>query len=292
MNDAAREECHVRDFPISGPLPGGARPLSHRRYRSATRSCHPQRHVAYALLALPAAGDAASHRREGTTLYGIVQGFELEGLVHPAQGVQDACTLGTVFAVIAVTYDDFAERFQVLAEVGATAVVLEADYLACLADLGGLDADQHVPYQALLVSHPWLRVQVEDADSRELLALGRLIIVAHELVATAHPEDHAAILNDSPQIRALGAREVFCEQRLFPVLAAAEEEEVAAGRPYPLREANVDDLHGNAAPLAALLDGDDVSSVAVEVHHVGVKVVDGEPDPSHGITPFVFVAPP
>jgi len=38
---------------------------------------------------LLAAGDAASHRREGTTLHGIVQGFELEGLVHPAQGIQD-----------------------------------------------------------------------------------------------------------------------------------------------------------------------------------------------------------
>ena len=66
--------------------------------------------------------------------------------------------------------------------------------------------------------------------------------MAHELVATAHPEDHAAVLHDSPQVRTLGAREVFCEQGLFPVLAAAEEEEVAAGRLYPLSEANVDDL--------------------------------------------------
>src|ERR671910_637867 len=198
-----------------------------------------------------------------------------------AVGVQPACTLGTVFTVIAVTHDDLAERIQILAEVGATAVVLEADYLACLAGLGRLNADQHVPDQALLVSLPGLRVQVEDAYTRELLAFGRLVSVAHELIATAHPEDHTAVLHNGSQVRALGAREIFCEQRLFPVLAAPKEEEVAAGRLYPLSEANVDDFHGNTAPLATLLDGDDVSPVAVKVHHVRVQVVNGQLDPSH-----------
>jgi hypothetical protein len=58
-----------------------------------------------------------------------------------------------------------------------------------------------------------------------------------------------------------------------------------------LPEPNVHYLHGDAAPLAALLDGDDVPPVAVEVHHVRVQVVDGQPGSSHGITPFAFVAP-
>src|SRR5215204_4271536 len=263
------------------------------------------------LLTLPPAGHAAGHRREGATLHRVVQEFELEALIHPAQDVQDelirepgvlgkegavqvgavgvqpACTLGTVFAVIAVTHNHIAERFQVLAKVCATAMILEADYLACLAGLGRLNADQHVPDQALLVSLPGLRVQVEDAYAGELLAFGRLVRVAHELVATAHPEDYNAILHDSPQVPAFGAREIFCEQRLFPVLAAAKEEEITAGRTYLHPETNVNDLHGNAPPLAALLDGDNISPVTVQVHHVGVKVVDGEFGPSHGITPFV-----
>src|SRR5918998_3422673 len=199
-----------------------------------------------------------------------------------AVGVQPARPLGAVFTVVAVTHHDLGERFHVFAEVGATAMVLEADDLALLTGLGCSYPNQHVPDQALLVSLPGLRVQVEDADAGELLALGRLIEVAHELVATAHPEDHAAVLHDSPQVRALGSREGFGEQRLFPVLAAPKEEEVAAGRSYPLPEANVDDLHGNAAPLAALLDGDNVSPIAIEVHHVGVEVVDGEHVPPFG----------
>src|ERR671912_896846 len=198
-----------------------------------------------------------------------------------AVGVQPARPLGAVFTIVAVTHNDHAERFHVLAEVGATAVVLEADDLARLAGLGCPYPNQHVSDHALLVSLPGLGVQVEDADARKLLALGRLVGVAHELVATAHPEYHAAVLHNGSQVRALGAREVFGQQRLFPVLAAAEEEEVAAGRLYPLSEANVDDLHPNAAPLATLLDGDDVSPVAVKVHHVRVQVVDGQLDPSH-----------
>src|SRR5215216_412226 len=251
------------------------------------------------LLTLPPSGHAASHRRESATFHRIVQGFELDAFIHPPQGAENKLIcqprvlgeqgavqigtvrveatgpLGAILTVVAVTHNDFSEGIHAFTEVGPTAVVLEADYLVRLAGLRGPDADQHVPDQTLFFRFPRLCMQVEDADAGELLAFRSLIVVAHELVATAHPEDHAAVFHYSPQIRALGAREVFCEQCLFPVLAAAEEEEVAAGRPYPLPEANVDDLYGNAAPLAALLDGDNISPVAIEVHHVSVKVVDG-----------------
>src|SRR5215217_5282264 len=208
-----------------------------------------------------------------------------------AVGVQPSCSFGAVFAVVAVTNDDLTQWLQVSAEVGTSAVVLEADDLAHLARLGSPDTDEHVPDQALFIRLSRLRMKVEDGYAWQLLAFGRLIRMAHQLVAATHPEDHAAVLHDGPQIRALRAREVFCEQRLLPVLAATEEEEVASGRLYPLSQTHVEDIHGNAAPLAALFDGDHVSPVAVEVHHVGVEVVDGELDPSHGITPFVFVAP-
>jgi hypothetical protein len=96
-----------------------------------------------------------------------------------AVGVEPSRALGTVFAVVAVTHDDLAQRLQVLAEVGTPAVVLEADYLGCLAGFGSLDAHKHVPDQTLFVGFPRLRVEVEDTDTRELLAFRRLVGVAH-----------------------------------------------------------------------------------------------------------------
>src|SRR5215210_3084777 len=117
--------------------------------------------------------------------------------------IEPSCPFGAVLTVVAVTNNDLAERFRVLAEVGPTAVVLEADDLARLAGLGSGDPNEHVPDQTLLVRFPRLCVQVEDANARKLLSLGRLIEVAHELVPAAHPEDHAAVLNYGSQVRAL-----------------------------------------------------------------------------------------
>src|SRR3712207_9100915 len=56
--------------------------------------------------------------------------------------------------------------------------------------------------------------------------------------------------------------------------------------PYTTLFRSVDDIDGYAAPLGPLLYRDDVTPVAVEVHHVRVEVMDGQPDSSHGITPF------
>ena len=66
------------------------------------------------------------------------------------------------------------------------------------------------------------------------------------------------------------------EERLLPVLPTAEEEEVAAGGPDGLLKADIQDVDRDAPPLATFLYGDHVSAVPVEVHHVGVEVVDGE----------------
>jgi hypothetical protein len=97
--------------------------------------------------------------------------------------------------------------------------------------------------------------------------------VPHELVAAAHAQNHAPVLDDGPEVGAFRACEVLGEERLLAVLPAAEEKEVAAGWLYALPEAHVNDLYGYAAPLAALIYGDDVPAVAVEVHHVRVEVV-------------------
>src|SRR5918993_710420 len=169
-----------------------------------------------------------------------------------AVSVQPPCPFRPVLAVVAVANDYLAQWPQAFAEAGTSAVVFEADYLAHLARFGRLHTNQHVPDHALFVGLSRLRVQIEDAHAGKLLTLGRLVGMAHELVTAAHPEDHTAVLHNGPQIRTLGACEVFREQRLLPVLAATEEEKVAAGRRDPLSQAHVDDIHGNAAPLATL----------------------------------------
>src|SRR5215207_7897423 len=151
-----------------------------------------------ALRLLPAP-DPAGDGLEGTVLRNVVEEFELEGFVYPAQGVQDQLVgepgvlreqravhvgtvgveapgaLGAVLAVVAVTYDNFAERLCVFTEVGSSAVVLEAYDLARLAGLGSQNANQHVPDQTLFVRFPWLGMQIEDADAWELLALRRFV---------------------------------------------------------------------------------------------------------------------
>src|SRR5829696_1870513 len=302
--------CLDAPFPTRSRLP----PLEFLRIPQTAYFCNKLRELRRVLAGSPP-GYPRRDRFEGGSLRRVVQRLEFEGVVHAAQGVQDelvgepgvfgkeravevgavgvqaAGALGAVFAVVAEAQDHLAQGFQVVAEVGTAAVVLETDDLAPGAVLRTADAREDVADQALLVGSPRLGVQIEDAYTRELLALGGLVGVAHELVPAADPEDDAPVLDDGPQVGALLAGEVLDEERLLPILTAAEEEEVAAGGVYALAEANVHDLHGYAAPLAALLYGDDVPAVAVEVHHVRVEVVDGELDSSHGITPFVFVAP-
>src|SRR3712207_5055026 len=208
-----------------------------------------------------------------------------------AVGVFAAGAPGAVFSVVFAAHHHPFSRLHAIAHVGAAAVVLEAHDLAPRVVFGAAYPREDVADQALLAGLARLCVQIEDAEARELLGLGGFVVVPHQLVATADPEDDAPVLGDGPQVGAFLAGEVIDEERLLPILAAAEEKQVAAGRLYALAEANVYNLHGYAAPLAALLYGDDVPTVAVEVHHVRVEVVDGELDPSHGITPFVFVAP-
>src|SRR3712207_9405388 len=68
-----------------------------------------------------------------------------------------------------------AQGFQVVAEVGTAAVVLETDDLAPGAVLRAADAREDVADQALLVGSPRLGVQIEDAYPWKLVALGGLV---------------------------------------------------------------------------------------------------------------------
>src|SRR5215217_7877504 len=114
-------------------------------------------------------------------------------------------------------------------------MILEADDLADGAAsvvLRGADASEDVPDQTRLVGFARPRVHVEDADAGQLLPLGRLVVVPHELVASADAQNDAPVLDDSPEICALRPRKVLGEECLLAVLPSTKEEEVATGGPY------------------------------------------------------------
>src|SRR5919199_1426845 len=115
--------------------------------------------------------------------------------------------------------------------------------------------------------------------------------MAHELIAAADTQNDAPVFDDGPKVRAFRPREVLDKQGLLAVLPPTEEEDVAAGRPYALSEPHIHHFYGYTAPLRTLLYGYDVPAVAIEVHYVGVEVVNGQRHPSQDITPsFSFFA--
>jgi len=140
-------------------------------------------------------------------------------------------------------------------------------------EVGHFGVDDDVANEAFLARFGFY---VDQADAWEALALGGLVVVAEELVAAAHRKDLSAGLNRSLQGWLLVLEEVFVNEGLLAVLAAAEEEDIdlvhLLGRASPeLQQPRV-----IVAPLRALQEGEDVAAVAIDVHQVGVEPADGE----------------
>src|SRR5690348_8222644 len=182
--------------------------------------------------------------------------------------------LGPVRAVVAVAQQNLARRSRVGAEVGAAAVVLEPDERAGgeMQRLARLDDD--VADEALLAR---LRGHVEQADAVEPLAVGRLVVVAEQLVAAADREHLGAVLDRRLQMLLLVLAQVVVDQRLFAVLAAAEEEDIDVLHLVAGRAAlKLDDARLEPMPLRAAQEREDVAAVAVDVHQVWVQPADRE----------------
>ena len=68
----------------------------------------------------------------------------------------------------------------------------------------------------------------------------------------------------------------MCHGQLVAVGAAAHHDDIGIGEIERLAHADLVHAHGNAAPGAAALEGDDIAAVAVEVKGIGIQVDDAQ----------------
>ena len=139
-----------------------------------------------------------------------------------AEDVARGHAFGAILPVVAGAGHDAAQRRQLRAEKRASAVVLEADQGARL-QAQPADVHDHVADAA---PGTGLGVQVEQPEAGEPLALGRLVVVPEQLVSAADRQQGGAARQRARQGLRLELQEVVVDQRLLPVLAAAEEEDV------------------------------------------------------------------
>src|SRR5260370_5471439 len=166
-------------------------------------------------------------------------------------------------------------------QVGAAAVVLETNE-GGWPDVDQRGIDDHVSDEPALAC---LGADVDEADARKSLAVPGLVVMAEKLVAATHGE-HAGARGDRPLERGLlEFEQILIDERLLPVLPAAEEEHVdlvhTPGRAPP----GLDETSFEVAPLRALEQGEDVAPIAVHVHQVGVQPTDLERLPLPGHVP-------
>ena len=186
--------------------------------------------------------------------------------------------LGPILAVVAAALQDAPERLHPLAEEGAPAVVLEADQGGRLQPQRRVRLHHHVADAADLAR---LGAHVEEADAREALALGGVVVVAEQLVATADGQDRRPVLDGLCQVHGLVLQQVVVDQRLLLVLAASEEEDVHLVDAPSHALAQLQNAGLEPAPARALQQREDVAAVAVDVHQVGVEPADGQALAAH-----------
>src|ERR1700737_5613805 len=127
-----------------------------------------------------------------------------------------------VVAVVAVPDDDPAQRSCLGSEERAAAVVFETDKATGL-ELGDVGLDDHVADEALV---PRFGFHVDEADARIAFSVRRLVIVAEKLISAAHREYLRSLCHRTLERRLLELEQVFVDQRLLLILAAAEKEDV------------------------------------------------------------------
>ena len=182
--------------------------------------------------------------------------------VRPVDAAEPAA-LEPRAAVVAEACEHPAERRGARVELGAARVVLEAGKRPA----GPLALEQHV------ADHPALtgdRLQRQQPDAGELLAVAIPVEASEQLVAAADSEHRRAAVDDSPQRVAL-AHEVARDERLLAILAAADVQQVD-----PVRHVVVEtDRHHRelvATQAGALAEHGNVAAVGVDVQVVRVEV--------------------
>jgi hypothetical protein len=180
-----------------------------------------------------------------------------------------ATALEAALAVVAEARDDPSQRFCPLVEVRTAGVVLEAGQRSSHSRLQ-LAPEQYVP------DHPPLagqRVQREEADAGQLGSRTVTVEPPEQLVPAADRQEGGTCLHSSLDALALGG-EVRCDQRLLPVLPAADVEQIVSTGAHLVSRPDLRDFELDPAPGGTPLEDGDVAPVGVDVQVVRIEVPD------------------
>ena len=175
-----------------------------------------------------------------------------------------------IFAVVAVAADDGAEGLFALAEEGAAVVVLKAEVGFTKFVVDDLDVADEALEIFLMQG-----VVRQGAEALNALALGGVVILADELIATADGQAYATALNVFDELVALG-RKVFGDDLLLVVLAAADDKKVKIVGDEGLLQAHQCCLNLEAFLAGEVLQHEQVAVVAVGVEQISVKMTDAQ----------------
>ena len=132
--------------------------------------------------------------------------------------------------------------------------------------------EQHVPDHARRAR---VRLEVEQAEAAQLVAVVAAVDVAEQLVAAAHGEQRRAVRDRACELGAV-ALQVVGDQQLVAILAAAEQEEVDLGGVELLRRTQRALHELDPAPCAALAQHEHVPAVGVDREVLGVELAEDE----------------
>src|SRR5262245_54026194 len=183
-----------------------------------------------------------------------------------ADQVEAPDSLESVAPVVTVTVQDPAERLRTRAEVRAPAVVLEPGQHP--ASLSEIHLDRDVADQPRAGFAYGLEVGDPEAGDR---LLAELIAVPEQLIAATDGQERCAVVDGGGDRLALGLEHVLGDQHLVAILAAPDVDQVMFARVEPLARAGGGVLEGNAPPLGAPLEEEDVAAVRIDVHLLGVE---------------------
>src|SRR4029077_13261086 len=180
-------------------------------------------------------------------------------------GTQDAAldtAFGVVLAIVAKAHAHASKGLGFRPEIRAAAVILETHQGGRL-EVRQVGVDDHVADEATLAG---FGAHVDHADAGEPGAIAGLVVVTEQLVAATDGEHARAPGHRALEWSLFGLQQVFVDERLLAVLAAAEKEDIDVVyliRAFGGATAQLDEPRVVIAPFGALEQGDDVAAIPI-----------------------------
>ena len=122
---------------------------------------------------------------------------------------------------------------------------------------------------------------VQNTQPRQRRADRRPIRVAEELIGATDDQHRQSRVCRRPQDRSFPRPQVLGEEPLLTVLPPAHEDEIEALVGQVVADPERPDHEVNPPPSAALAQADDITTVGVDVHEVGIEMGEGQAQLAH-----------